>query len=172
MDISKISLSPLATLPIHFLFTLLDSQPAPRFPVSIFTDFLPAGVGLGEEVLYFNCSKFTTSKLQVVPLHSDALGLPNHLCSLPALAFPHQRVSQMLCPARSSGNSSLWPPSLTRPCTPCWFTPRALPLLRLPAHPLHSSWSDLLETETMSPCSPNPGGKHMAQFTCDTLSNY
>lgn len=134
--------------------------------------FLPAGVGLEEEVLYFNCSKFTTSMLQVVPLHSDDLELPNHLYSLPALAFPHQRTSQMLCPARRSGNSSLWPPSLTRPCTPCWFTPPALPLLRLPVHPLHSSWSDLLETETMSQRSPNPGGKHMAQFTYDTLSNY
>lgn len=131
-DISKISLYPLATLPIHFLFTLLDFQPAPWFPVTILMYFLPAGVTVGEEVLYFNCSKFTTSKLQVVSLRSDDLELPNHLCSLPALAAPHQHTGQMLCPAWRSGSSSLWlPSSLTSPCTPCWFTLPALPPLVL-----------------------------------------
>lgn len=42
MDVYKINLSPLATLPIHFLFTPLDCQPALWSPVTIFMYFLPA----------------------------------------------------------------------------------------------------------------------------------
>jgi hypothetical protein len=48
-----------------------------------------------------------------MPPHSDDLELPNHLCSLPALAVwlcsvPPQHKVQMLCPVWGSGSAIFW----------------------------------------------------------------
>lgn len=105
-------------------------------------------------------------------LHSDDLELSDHLRSLPGQVVPHQHTAQMLCPARGPWQQQ---PVASLPkqtmCTTLVYS-ACTPTL-VPAYVFStSSWRDLLETATMSQCSSNPGGKHMAQFTCDTQFNY